>query len=88
MLTKIPYAQFYSVAAIESASAPIAVGDIKALDYVADLLDDSQLVVVTGISEQECTLIFNLEWQELASIVDTARFNMQNEDKEDDNITN
>jgi hypothetical protein len=88
MLSDIPYAQFYSIAAIESPAAPILVGGIKEMDYVADLLNDEQLVLYTGISNEECLLIFNVEWKNLADIVDTARSNMKNEPEEDNNTTN
>ena len=85
MLTNIPYAKFYSVASNENATAPIAVGDMHEMDYVADLLHDDQLVLFQGIGEEECYLLFNIKWEELANIVDTARVNKKNaEDKKTD----
>jgi hypothetical protein len=88
MLSKIPYAEFYSVSAIEAPAAPIAVGGIKEMDYVADLLNDEQLVLYTGIADEECILIFNVEWKQLASIVDTARSNMKEDDNKEDSKSN
>jgi hypothetical protein len=88
MLSDIPYAQFYSVSAIESPAAPILVGGLKEMNYFADLVDDKQLVLFTGISEQECLLMFNIDWRDLADIVDTAKSNMKDEIEENNNTTN
>ena len=78
MLTNIPYAKFYQIASTENPAAPIAVGDMHDMDYVADLLHDNQLVLETGIADEECFLLFNVDWKELADIVDTARGNKKN----------
>jgi len=78
MLTNIPFAKFYSIASTENPVSPIAVGDMNDMDYVADLLHDNQLVLETGISDEECFLLFNISWEELANIVDTAKGNKLN----------
>lgn len=84
MLSNVPVAKFYSLSSIESPAAPLSVGGIQDLDYVADLLHDEQVILNVGVSNEECVIVLNLKWEEIADIIDTARKNKNEDTKSND----
>lgn len=73
MLTNIPPANFYSISSYEAPAAPIAVGGLMMMNEVATYLDDTDVVFLMGISEDECQLLLTLPYDELTNIVDKSR---------------
>jgi hypothetical protein len=73
MITEIPNANFYSLSPISSPSTPIAVGGKAMMDEVGRLLNDKDIVLETGISNDECMLMVNLTFTEITTLVDKAR---------------
>jgi hypothetical protein len=76
MLTNIPLADFYQVSSYESPTAPIAVGGLMVMNEVGTMLQDSDIVVEMGYTDEECYLLVNKTYEELTQIVDTAISNV------------
>jgi hypothetical protein len=78
MLTNIPLANFYQLASFEAPAAPIAVGGLMMMNEVGTFLEDSDVIIEMGYSEEECLLLINLPFEELTHIVDKSRENVDN----------
>ncbi len=73
MITNIPNANFYSLSPMESPSTPVAVGGKGMMNEVGRLLTDEDIVLETGIANDECMLMVNLTFLEITTLVDKAR---------------
>ena len=76
MLTNIPLANFYELSSYESPAAPIAVGGLMMMNEVGTMLDDEDVVLEMGWTDDECYLLINKTYEELTAIVDNARANV------------
>ena len=76
MLTNIPLANFYELSSYESPAAPIAVGGLMMMNEVGTMLDDEDVVLEMGWTDDECYLLINKTYEELTQIVDNARANV------------
>jgi hypothetical protein len=78
MLTNIPLANFYQISSYEAPAAPIAVGGLMMMNEVGTMLEDEDIVIEMGYTDDECFLLVNRPYQVLTDIVDKARLNVDN----------
>jgi hypothetical protein len=76
MLTNIPLANFYQLSSYEAPTAPIAVGGLMMMNEVGTMLEDKDIVLEMGYTDEECYLLVNLPFEEITAIVDKARANV------------
>ena len=76
MLTNIPLANFYELSSYESPAAPIAVGGLMMMNEVGTMLEDEDVIIEMGYTDEECLLLINRPFEELTQIVDNARANV------------
>ena len=76
MLTNIPLANFYQLSSYEAPTAPIAVGGLMMMNEVGTMLNDEDVVLEMGYTDEECYLLINKPFEEITAIVDKARANV------------
>lgn len=78
MITEIPNANFYSLSPISSPSTPVAVGGLAMMNAVGKYLTNNDIVLITGISDEECMIMVKQTFEEIASMVDVSKVDLDN----------